>query len=216
MFTQLGRAAGPIQTSQQSYIWSSGLPSALDHLLELLSGVSVLSMDADVDLSPSCCYSTDSGPHHPQCNLSKGISPTCMANLSFQAVMGSSQQRGSRAPKNFSVTITFTPLEKGIGLQIYWDRSSISMGGALATQVASFFSPLTHTACWYREATAPFPTDFVYYPPTSQKSTHSFTAPQARYSFIQQPRRTQHPPVTLTLLSSWPRIGETKAILRQA
>lgn len=110
MFTQLGRAPDPIWTSPQSCSWSSGLPSALDYLLELLAGASMLPMDADVHLSPSRCYSPDSSPRSPQCNLSKGISPTCTATLSFQPVMSSSQQRGSQDPNRFSVTITRTHL----------------------------------------------------------------------------------------------------------
>lgn len=52
MFTQLGRAPGPIQTSHQSCGSSSSLPSAPDHLPELPMGVSVLVMAADVHYSP--------------------------------------------------------------------------------------------------------------------------------------------------------------------
>lgn len=60
MFTQLGRAPGPMRTFHQSYSRSSGLPSALDYLLEVLAGVSALLS------SPSRRYSLDSSPHSPQ------------------------------------------------------------------------------------------------------------------------------------------------------
>lgn len=153
MFTQLGRAPGPIWTSHQSYSWSSGLPSALHYLLELRAGVSVLSTDADVHLSPSHCYSPDSGSHSPPRNLSKGISPTCTANLSLQAMMGSSQQLGSQDPNRFSVTITCTHLQRRIQDWKYMgDRSSISMGSTGAPQVRSLMihrshSPLSQQFC---------------------------------------------------------------------
>lgn len=60
MFTQLGRAPGPTRTFQQSYSRSSGLPSVLDHLLE------VPAADSALLSSPSRRYSLDSGPRSPQ------------------------------------------------------------------------------------------------------------------------------------------------------
>lgn len=48
MFAHIGRASDPIQTSHQSCRYSSVLPSAQDHLPELLIGVSALVMGADV------------------------------------------------------------------------------------------------------------------------------------------------------------------------
>ena len=51
MFTQLGRTPDPIQTSHQSCSWSSVLPSAPDHLTELLTGVSVPMMGTDIHYS---------------------------------------------------------------------------------------------------------------------------------------------------------------------